>query len=214
MSAKTQPAEPTGQTMQEPPRSAAWRWGRRISDWVDPLKVIIFVSLTFGLHHAWKGLGWAALAILFAGAVPMLYIVYARSGGRWSERHLTDRVKRMTVLPVICASAAAGVVLEMATSAPASMVALTAAMCATITAVWPVTRWYKISVHAAVTSGAFTMLAIEYSWWWLAGLLLVPVISWARVQVREHTIGQVVSGTALGMLVAGGVYVLVTRIAG
>ncbi|MER7707222.1 hypothetical protein ABTX81_30515 [Kitasatospora sp. NPDC097605] len=196
------------------PQSTAWRIGRRVSDLVDPKNVIVAVSTAFGVHFGWKGLGWAAIAVVFSAVLPMAYIVYARSGGQWSERHLVDRAKRMAVLPVIVGSAAAGVALEVATSAPAAMVALTAAMWATITVVWPVTRWYKVSVHAAVVAGSFAMLAAEYGWWWLAGLVLVPVISWARVRVREHTVGQVVAGTVLGLAVAGGVYVLAVRLAG
>ncbi|MFD4397222.1 hypothetical protein [Kitasatospora sp. NPDC058478] len=188
--------------------SRTWKTARRVSDWVDPKNVIVAVSLAVGVQYGWKGLGWAVVAIVFAAVVPMAYIVYAKSGGQWSERHLVDRVKRMTVLPVICASAAAGVALEWATSAPRPMVALTAAMWATITAVWPITRWYKISVHAAVTAGSFIMLAQAYSWWWLAGVAFVPVLSWARVRVREHTVGQVALGTVLGLVVAGGVYAL------
>ncbi|MFJ2780270.1 hypothetical protein [Kitasatospora sp. NPDC087315] len=186
-----------------------WQVARRVSDWVDPKNVIVVVSLGFGVHYGWAGLGWAALAIVFAAVVPMAYIVYGKSGGRWSERHLTNRIKRMSVLPVISASAAAGIALEAVTSAPCPMIALTAAMWATITAIWPVTRWYKISVHAAVTAGSVVMLAQAYGWWWLLGLVVVPVLGWARVRVQEHTVGQVVSGALLGLVVAGGVFALV-----
>ncbi len=184
---------------------------RRLSDWVDPKNVIIGVSLAIGCgRYAWAGLGWAVIAILFAAVLPMLYIVYAKSDGNWADRHLTDLQKRMTVLPAVSASVAAGLALQALTGAPGPLLAMTAAMWATITAIWPVTTIarYQISVHTAVTAGSVAMLAQAYNAWWLFGFLGVAALAWARVTVREHTPSQTLTGTILGTVVAGGVYAL------
>ncbi|MEV7123716.1 hypothetical protein [Kitasatospora griseola] len=196
-------------TVISPDLPAPQRAARLLSDWIDPKNVIIGVSLLIGCGlYGWKGLGWAAVAIVFAAVLPMAYILYIAGDGTWANRHLTDRQQRITVLPVISTSVAAGLTIQAATHAPVPLIAMTAAMWATITAIWPVTviAKYKISVHTAVTAGSFAMLAQAYNLYWLSGYLLVAVLGWARVTVNEHTLSQVLTGTALGTLVAGTVY--------
>ncbi|MFJ5121928.1 hypothetical protein [Kitasatospora sp. NPDC088548] len=196
----------------EAPVSGAERWARRITNWVDPANVIVAVSLAIGCGlFGWKGLGWAVIAIIFAAVLPMAYILYMRGGETWATRHLTDRQKRVTVLPIICASVTVGLVLEAATNAPTPLMAMTTAMFATITAIWPITALakYQISAHAAVLAGSFAMLAQAYNPWWLFGYPFVALLCWARVTVREHTVSQTVTGAILGTLVAGGVYALI-----
>ncbi|GAA5002723.1 hypothetical protein [Kitasatospora paranensis] len=180
---------------------------RRITDLADPKNTIIAVSLIIGCGlYGLRGAGWAAIAIAFAAVLPILLIVHTAAEGRWADRHLTDRQKRMTVLPAISASVAAGICLQVLTSAPRPMVGLTAAMWATITAIWPITRWWKISVHTAVLSGALAMLAQAFDPWWLAGAAGVAVVAWSRVRLRDHTPAQTLAGAALGAVVAGLVF--------
>ncbi|MGX4733141.1 hypothetical protein [Kitasatospora griseola] len=187
------------------------RLARRLSDWVDPKNVIIGVSLIIGCGlFGWRGVGWAAVAIVFAAVLPMTYILYVAGDGTWANRHLTERQQRITVLPAISASVAVGLTIQAATDAPRPMIAMTAAMWATITAIWPVTvlARYKISVHTAVTGGSIAMLSQSLAPVWLLGFVLVAALGWARVTVREHTLSQVITGAALGTAVAGAVYAL------
>lgn len=189
--------------------AARYRVARILSDQVDPKNVIVAVSLLIGCGlYGLRGLGWALVAVVFAAVLPMAYILYVAGDGTWASRHLTERQQRITVLPVISASVAAGLTLQGVTGAPGPLVAMTAAMWATITAVWPVTvlARFKISVHTAVLAGSVAMAAQAYGPLWLGGAALVAVLGWARVTVREHTVAQVVAGALLGAVVAGGVY--------
>ena len=68
---------------------------------------------------------------------------------------------------------------------------------------------FKISLHAAVSAGAAVILAIAYGPWLLALGLLVVLVAWSRVELRDHTTPQVVSGAALGLLTGGTVYWLI-----
>jgi membrane-associated phospholipid phosphatase len=63
-------------------------------------------------------------------------------------------------------------------------------------------RW-KISIHSAVAAGAVVTLAVVYGpWLWLLGLLVV-LVCWSRVELRDHTTGQVIGGSFLGVLIGG-----------
>jgi membrane-associated phospholipid phosphatase len=90
--------------------------------------------------------------------------------------------------------------------APRQMIALVVAMLATISAILPITAFWKISVHTSAASGAVAVLAVGVSAWCWAAFPLVAVIGWSRVALRDHTPGQVVAGAALGAPVAGAAF--------
>jgi membrane-associated phospholipid phosphatase len=74
------------------------------------------------------------------------------------------------------------------------------AVLAVITTVW------KISIHCAVASGSVAILAFTYGPLVLPGYLLVGVLGWSRVAVKDHTTAQVVGGTVLGAAAAALAY--------
>src|SRR5260370_34009366 len=56
--------------------------------------------------------------------------------------------------------------------------------------------------HCAVASGSVTILALTYGPLVLGGYLLVGLLGWARVAVRDHTVPQAVCGAVLGAAAA------------
>lgn len=87
------------------------------------------------------------------------------------------------------------------------MTALVVAMLATLLAILAVTTRWKISVHTAVSGGAVALLALTYGPWPLVGGVLVVLVGWSRVRLRDHTLAQALAGAALGAAVAGPVFV-------
>ncbi|NUT94607.1 MAG: phosphatase PAP2 family protein, partial [Saccharothrix sp.] len=74
-----------------------------------------------------------------------------------------------------------------------------------VTFLWPVPggRGWKISVHAAVASGALAVLVVTFGWWTLVFSPAVALVAWSRVALRDHTVAQVVGGVAMGLVVGG-----------
>lgn len=59
-----------------------------------------------------------------------------------------------------------------------------------------ITHFWKMSGHtmtAALTTG---LIVARFGWTWWPTLLIVPLVGWARVATKNHTIMQVVSGAA------------------
>ncbi|MFD5887283.1 hypothetical protein ACFWHQ_15100 [Streptomyces sp. NPDC060334] len=183
---------------------------RRITNGLDPKFTILAVCLIMGTAQSnhWTGLGWAVHVIVFAALIPTLYIRYGVNTGKWDDRYVGQRERRVRLIPVIMASVAAGITLMIIMDAPQEMLALIVAMLVTLAAILPITKFWKISVHTAVASGALAMLIIGLSPWWALGYILLPVIAWSRVTLRDHTWGQVTAGTGLGAMVAGATFAL------
>ncbi|MFI1733997.1 hypothetical protein ACH40E_33250 [Streptomyces acidicola] len=188
------------------------RAARAVTDGLEPKNVILAVCLVLGAAQddMLTGLAWAAHAIVFAAVIPVAYIKYGISSGRWNDRHVGQRERRLHLIPVIMGSVAFAVTAMVLLDAPAHMTALVVAMLATLGAILPVTAFWKISVHTSVSAGAIAILVIGVSPWWAAASPLVAVIGWSRVALRDHTLGQVVVGAVLGALVAGGVFFALT----
>ncbi|WP_206309522.1 hypothetical protein [Streptomyces sp. A0642] len=184
------------------------RAARALTDGVDPKNVIVALCLLVGARYGWPGIGWGLLAITFCAGIPIAYIVIREGDGRWGNRHLTDRSRRMVVIPVILASVGICLAAMSLGGAPAPMLSMVAAMLVTLAAIWPITRWWKISVHTSVLTGALAMLGLLYGPWWLLSIALVPMVAWSRAQLKDHTPWQTVAGAALGAIVAGPVFAL------
>lgn len=72
-------------------------------------------------------------------------------------------------------------------------------VCNTIVTLAITLRW-KISIHLYGLTGPITFLVVVYdgfNWVWF---LLVPIVAWARLRLRAHSVSQVFVGGVLGVL--------------
>ncbi|WP_307792542.1 phosphatase PAP2 family protein [Streptomyces verrucosisporus] len=190
-------------------RPAESRLARRITDWLEPKNWIIAVTLLVGWHTAqWSGMAWGAVGAFFAAIIPITFIKHGVRKGHWGDRHVGAKPARLFVMAVILLSVATGIVLMVAAGAPHTMTALIVSMLATLAILTVITFAWKISVHQAVSAGACAMLVQTYGAWMAVGFLLVVVVGWSRVELRDHTRSQVVAGTVLGTVVAAAVFQL------
>lgn len=186
------------------------RSARLITDGLDPKTWIIADTLLIGWHTAGlAGIGWGLLGCLFAAVIPLVFINYGIRRGRWADRHVGPRQQRIIVMVFIIGSVTTGIALMAFLGSPRTMIALITAMLTTLAALLAVTPAWKISVHAAVSSGSVAMLAMTYGPWLLLAYPLVAVVGWSRVELKDHTLAQVLAGTAVGAAVAATTFALV-----
>ncbi|MCX2968241.1 MULTISPECIES: phosphatase PAP2 family protein [Streptomyces] len=190
-------------------RPGSRRAARLVTDGFEPKNWIIALTLLVGWRvDGLAGVGWGLFGALFAAVIPVLFITFGIRRGTWADRHLGVRQQRLVVMVFIVASVATGTALMGVLGAPRPMIALVAAMISTLVVLMAITVVWKVSVHAAVSSGSVALLALAYGPWLLAAYPLVALVGWSRVALRDHTPAQVLAGTALGAAVAAGTYAL------
>jgi membrane-associated phospholipid phosphatase len=190
-----------------PTAPAESRAARLVTDYFEPKNWILLVTLLVGWHAGrLAGVGWGLFGALFAAVIPVLFIKLGIKRGTWADRHLGVRQQRLVVLVFIICSVTTGTLLMGLLGAPSAMVALIAAMVATLVVIMAITFAWKISVHAAVSSGSVAILALTYGPWLLAAYPLVALIGWSRIALRDHTPAQVAAGTVLGAVVAAATF--------
>jgi len=62
-------------------------------------------------------------------------------------------------------------------------------------------RW-KVSAHTATYAAAVTVVGFEQPALAAVLALGIPLVGWARVRAGRHSLGQVLGGAAVGILVA------------
>jgi hypothetical protein len=173
---------------------------QRITDWLEPRIWITGVTLAVGWHaDGIAGTGWALLAVLAALVLPALLINRGIRRGTYADRHVPDRRQRIPVMLAAIGCVAVCLLLLALAGAPREVVALTFTMLAAVTALTAVTAVWKISIHCAVAAGGVTVLIITFGAAMAAGYLLVALVSWSRVVLRDHTTAQAAAGIAAGI---------------
>ena len=190
-------------------------WAPRVTYWLEPKNWLIVTVAAIGWHaDGWAGLGWGLLAALFTAVLPTLFISYGVRHGRWSDRNVGARRPRLVVLAFITASVAAGLVVMVVFGAPRLLTGYLAVMLGSVAALAAITFAWKISIHCAVASGSVAILALSFGPLVLPAYVLVALLGWSRVALKDHTVAQVVAGSVLGAGAAALAYAAVVLWAG
>lgn len=139
------------------------RLARLVTEVLAPANLVIGLLILVAWHSASNTIGkvgWGLGAALFAGVLPLAYLVRGARQGRWEDHHVGEREKRPAVILAILGSVLVGVVLMVTFDAPRELLALMGAMVAGLVVTLAVTLIWKISVHAAVAGGTAVILAL------------------------------------------------------
>lgn len=69
-----------------------------------------------------------------------------------------------------------------------------------------VNKWLKASIHLATAAAVVMFMGIAYGRYFFLLLLFIPLICWARIKMKEHTLTETVIGTILGAMITLIVY--------
>jgi membrane-associated phospholipid phosphatase len=189
---------------------------RSAAEWVsyllEPKNWIIATTLAVGWHaDGAAGLGWGAVAALFAGVLPMVFISGGVRRGQWDDRYVGAKRPRLIVLGFIIASVAVGLALLVGLGAPGELSGYIGFMLGSVAVLAAITTVWKISIHCAVASGSVTILTLLFGPWLAPAYLLVALTAWSRVVVKDHTAAQVIAGSLLGAAAAVVTYAIIRR---
>jgi membrane-associated phospholipid phosphatase len=180
------------------------RVARLVGELLSPPPIIVGLALIVAWDSSptpGMAIVWGGIAAVFASVLPYAIILGGVRRGRLSDKNISLREERIRFGVVAITSILIGLAVLAAFDAPAELVALLASIVVGVACGWVITLWWKISVHAAIAAGAATVLMLVLGPALLAAWPLVGVIAWSRVQVGDHTAGQVIAGVALGIAV-------------
>ncbi len=158
---------------------------------VVAIVVLGLVALT-SVPAGWANLRWVVVAALFLGVLPLAgYVVPALiSRGASRRQRLVSFVTNLLSYP-------AGALVLYLGHAPVVLTAIALSYVGTVVTLALVNLFYKASGHASGVAGPIVAFFFLYGPWALPSLVLLPLVAWARVQVKGHTWGQTVAGALI-----------------
>jgi membrane-associated phospholipid phosphatase len=146
-----------------------------------------------------NALRWLVIVVLFVTVLPVLSIAAMVRCAKVSDFHLQNREERL--LPLCCTliSMIVGTVLLHRLGAAREIVWAGVAYITNSVIFSAITPIWKISFHSSVATGCVTVLVmlVNPQFGWL--FLLIPLIAWARVYRKRHTLLQTIVGAVLAI---------------
>ncbi|WP_330186185.1 phosphoesterase PA-phosphatase [Dactylosporangium sp. AC04546] len=186
------------------------RVARAVTEVFAPAVLVSVLLVLLAVHTEGgdlrRGLSLGVVAALFESVLPFLYILRGVRTGALTDHHIGDHRQRRGPLLVGLGSVVAGFgVLVWAGAARELLAAVVAGGVGLVVAAG-VSHWWKMSIHSAVAAGSVVILMLVYGWWLALAAPLAAAVGWSRVALKDHTVAQVVVGTLVGAVVAGGVF--------
>lgn len=137
------------------------------------------------------------LSTFFTSIGPMLYVFWLYGTDRISDLDMSVRHEREAMFGTFVVFYLLGTIVMWLAHAPRLMIAAMAAYTLSTLVVQYITRYWKISTHALGITAPLVALTLLYGNQTLPFLVLIPMVCWARVYLKAHTVLQVIAGAAL-----------------
>ena len=144
---------------------------------------------------------WSLISMVFASALPFLFILILVRLGKLSGLHLALKEQRIGPMFFSLGSAGGGTLLLHAIGAPKVLLVLGISYVVMRVVFTAITLKWKISFHSGVLAACITALAMTVSMKLLFLVVLLPPVAWARVYRKRHTLLQNVVAIVLAAVI-------------
>ncbi len=180
---------------------------RLVSYLLNPFLVTFVVIVLLAVQATADAAGaakWAAISLALSVLPVFMVVVYLVRRHRLESIFVRPRRQRTGIYALASALGAVGCLVLWRTGAPSLLLTTFVAGLAAVVVFTVINLYWKISAHTAFVTGAATVLTIAYGAASAPVLLLVPLISWARLRLALHSWTQVAAAVLLtGGIVAG-----------
>jgi membrane-associated phospholipid phosphatase len=156
---------------------------------------------------------WSIISILFIFIFFLIILVGVRVGV-FSDFDISKREQRPLLFSLAMVLTFIYLVTLFLLHAPQDLLIGTTAIILGLVVIGAVNIFTKVSGHLTVLSAFVTFLILAEGWRALITLLLIPLLIWARIQTKNHTLIQTILGTILGSATIITIYVIFKYILG
>lgn len=143
---------------------------------------------------------WTSLCILFGSIMPFIFVVFLYKKKIIADLHVPRREDRLKPLLVSNISYLLGYFVFFIFKAPVYLKALFFTSFLTTVLLTIITSFWKISFHTSWITFTSITYYVFFGKWMLLLFLFVPLVAWARVKIKRHTVGQVITGSLLAFI--------------
>ena len=171
--------------------------------------LVLILLLSFkSTPSALDAIKWSLISVA-AGILPVFgVIVYLIRSQKLETIFINVRKQRTKIYLLAAVCAGVGYVILYYLEAPKALMATFAAGFSAVVVFMCVNFLWKISLHTALITASVTVLIILYGSIAAATVVLVPLIAWARIELKYHSLGQVTAGALLAAVIVVVVFYL------
>jgi hypothetical protein len=153
-----------------------------------------------------EAVSWAFICLLFGTIVPYLYIVLLYRRKEIDDMHIPRKEDRIKPMIVSSISYVACLFVLYILNGPLFLKSIFAVSAVSAVIFTVITYFWKISLHTSWITFVVITFNILFGRWMLLMIPLIPVIGWARVRIKKHTVNQVVFGVGVTTLTSFLIY--------
>ncbi len=173
------------------------------------VSLVLIVVLSFkSTSSALDAVKWSLISIAVSVLPIFLVIIYLVRKQRLESPFIITRRQRTKIYLVAGVCAGIGSIIFLYLGAPPTLRATFVAGLSAVVVFMCVNLLWKISLHTAFVTASATVLIILYGSIAAVTVVLVPLIAWSRIELKHHSLAQVITGALLAALIAVGVFYL------
>jgi len=144
-----------------------------------------------------EAINWAFLCLLFGTVVPYLYIYFLYKKKKINDMHMPEKENRIKPMVVACISYIICFIILYVLEGPKILKSIFAVIIVSTVILTIITYFWKICLHASGITFMVITFYILFGKWILLMIPLIPLIGWARVRIKKHTVSQVILGAGI-----------------
>ena len=165
------------------------------------ISIPAYFILNFFMLETYKEiLIWTFLCILFGSLIPFVFILILYKKKKINDLHVPKREERIKPTLVTLVSYMLGFFVFYIFNSPVYLRAVFFGSFLTALVLTLITYFWKISFHTSwITFFCITYYVI-FGKWMIPLAVFIPLVAWARVKIKRHTIAQVICGSAVTII--------------
>lgn len=168
------------------------------------ISIPVFALINYFLLNLHDFIIITSVCAIFAGLMPILLVLWwlkDKNGNNAKiDMDIPERTDRNYPLLLVITSYAIGAIALYLLNAPLITTVLMFCYFSNTLAVFFINLRWKISIHSMGVAGPAAALIYVFGLPGMVFTLIIPVVMWSRLYLKEHTLLQVIMGGLLGFL--------------
>ena len=185
------------------------RIARLISNVLNPFLItaVIIVLLSFkNAASVADALKWAAISLAISVLPVLVAVAWLVRRKKLDAYYDNTRKQRYVIYILSSILGAIGCGLMWGLKAPELLAVTFTTGFAELVVFMGINFYWKISLHMAFVAGAATILCLVYGVVVIWTLAFLPLVAWARIELKQHSITQVTTGAILAAVIVVAIF--------
>ncbi|MGD0779814.1 MAG: hypothetical protein ABR954_03410 [Dehalococcoidales bacterium] len=185
------------------------RIARLISNILNPFlaSAAILVLLSFkDAPSTTEALKWAAISLVISVLPVLIVVIWLVRSQKMDGFFDNTRRQRHIIYLLASVLGAIGCWLMWGLKAPELLAVTFTAGFAELVVFTGINHYWKISLHMAFAAGAVTIVSLVYGMAAVWAVIFLPLVAWARIELKQHSIAQVITGAVLAAAIVAAIF--------